>query len=86
MLLTEATPLLNEIIQLQALHNKVAIEKTNAATLRHFMKHIRDIFSALETMIEEKNLADFVVLLSEEVKNLGCRLGKTGPLDKKVER
>jgi hypothetical protein len=24
--------------------------------------------------------------LSEELKNLGFRLGKTGPLDKKVER
>lgn len=25
-------------------------------------------------------------MLSEEIKNLGCRLGKTGPLDKKVEK
>ena len=24
--------------------------------------------------------------LSDEIKNLGCRLGKTGPIDKKVER
>lgn len=27
-----------------------------------------------------------MTVLSDEIKNLGCRLGKTGPLDKKVER
>jgi hypothetical protein len=25
-------------------------------------------------------------MLSDEIKNLGFRLGKTGPIDKKVER
>jgi hypothetical protein len=25
-------------------------------------------------------------MLSDEIKNLGCRLGKTGPIDKKVEK
>ncbi len=41
---------------------------------------------ALEQKILSKDLNGFVGLLSEEIKNLGCRLGKTGPLDKKVER
>ena len=37
-------------------------------------------------LTEEKDLAGFVNMLSNEVKNLGCSLGKTGPIDKKVER
>jgi len=36
--------------------------------------------------LESKDLVGFVGFLSEEIKNLGFRLGKTGPLDKKVER
>jgi len=37
-------------------------------------------------LLDAKDLPGFVVLLSEEIKNLGCRLGKTGPLDKKLEK
>ena len=40
----------------------------------------------LEMKLESKDLVGFVAYLSEEIKNLGFRLGKTGPLDKKVER
>ena len=36
--------------------------------------------------IESRDLVGFMSHLSDEIKNLGCRLGKTGPLDKKVER
>lgn len=36
--------------------------------------------------LESRDLVGFMGLLSEEIKNLGFRLGKTGPLDKKVER
>ena len=41
---------------------------------------------ALEQKILSKDLNGFVGLLSEEIKKLVCRLGKTGLLDKKVER
>lgn len=33
-----------------------------------------------------RDLLGFVTMLSDEIKNLGFRLGKTGPIDKKVER
>ena len=33
-----------------------------------------------------RELVGFVAMLSDEIKNLGFRLGKTGPIDKKVER
>ena len=62
------------------------MEKTITATLKKFQKHIREIFQTLELKLESNDLVGFVGFLSEEIKNLGFRLGKTGPLDKKVER
>jgi len=40
----------------------------------------------LEIKLEKKDLPGFMSELSEEVKNLGFRLGKTGALDKKIEK
>ena len=37
-------------------------------------------------MIAQNNLSGFVSLLDNEIKNLGCSLGKTGAIDKKVEK
>jgi hypothetical protein len=68
------------------LHNEVSVENNRNATLKKFQKHIREIFINLEEKINQQDLNGFVALLSEEIKNLGCRLGKTGPLDKKVEK
>jgi hypothetical protein len=44
------------------------------------------IIEQLFTLLINKEIKDFVEVLSEEVKNLAARLGKTGTLDKKVEK
>lgn len=54
--------------------------------MKKFQKHIRDIFEMLEQLIAKNDLYGFVTCLSNEIKNLCCRLGKTGAMDKKLER
>ncbi len=44
------------------------------------------IIEQLFTLLINKEIKDFVEVLSEQVKNLAARLGKTGTLDKKVEK
>jgi hypothetical protein len=44
------------------------------------------IFNDLATFIQENDLDQFMGYLAENAKNLACRLGKQGALDKKVER
>ena len=67
--------------------NGLPYDGTNIpATLKKFQKHIKIIIEQLFTLLINKEIKDFVDVLSEEVKNLAARLGKTGTLDKKVEK
>lgn len=71
-------------MKLQAIHNKVKTDQKDF--MKKFQKHIRDIFEMLEQLIAKNDLYGFVTCLSNEIKNLCCRLGKTGAMDKKLER
>jgi predicted transcriptional regulator of viral defense system len=55
-------------------------------TAQTYQQLIKIIIEQLFTLLINKEIKDFVDVLSEEVKNLAARLGKTGTLDKKVEK
>ena len=54
--------------------------------LKDFSAHIKEILGTLSQHVTDKSLDKFVDYLGEETKNLAARLGKQGPIDKKVER
>ena len=60
--------------------------KDREVAKKAFQTHIQVIFTDMHTFISENDIESLMGYLAENAKNLACRLGKQGNLDKKVER
>lgn len=96
---TNALQLLNNLFMIQAFHNGIDLSKlklSKEATIstqadrqlleKEFSAHVKEILGSLNNLVQDRNLDLFMEVLAEQTKNLAARLGKQGPIDKKVER
>lgn len=64
----------------------ISTAKDREVAKKAFQTHIQVIFTDMHTLISENDIESFMGYIGENAKNLACRLGKLGNLDKKVER
>ena len=64
----------------------IVTAKDREVAKKAFQTHIQVIFTDMHTFISENDIESFMGYLGENAKNLACRLGKQGNLDKKIER
>ena len=57
-----------------------------AIVIKAFQKHLQLIFAEMASYLSDNDIESFMSYLGENAKNLACRLGKQGTMDKKVER
>ena len=64
----------------------ITTAQDRATVIKSYQKHLQVIFNDMAALISESDIESFLGYVAENAKNLACRLGKQGALDKKVER